>query len=779
MAFRRPHPRQRRTCEEYKAKLEEENYHLHSELQTEVDLNRQNEKCLKNASEEEMVKLKSEISSLKSWLYQAKKNSPDLYNPNINLEMATITELANAIDGYVENRITARDILIDQIKRAIRQAERDLAIKRRDLAEGVMDRVVSQAPGREEAFGLVVSCLASNTLNWYDTCVKGKNWKCNNLSDNLGVADLNAVRGLAAGNGDNQIGGKVAAEIGRIGAEVTTGADIIPNGIWDEDWSIAGGEPVNNVPVAPNAGVEHLKQTAVFGQFMQGDMSVEQFFAQIKKDNITKALAEAEKYILSQKSAPSSIPPQQNTDLQAIAKSFQETMSQATKTLYGQMTLNSATINAIKSAVRSAVKKCTKCGRFGHTSCKCSVKKKRKSKKLKKSKVNLTIEPDSDSDSSSNDTSFSNSSDSDTSFSDSSDSDSDLNAHIAKLKKNVSSQNNVLSSTKDSDESSLKEESLDDLMEIYFIQKKEPKTSVTTVKCKIKCLKIPAMTLDSRAEPPIITNNIVERIGAKINKSEIHDLESISTVLVKSIEVVRNLPITLAPGFIIIEDFIIMRYRKSTLIFSNKLLKKYGCAVDWSTEELKIPFNGKDYIIPATMHKVKNKLEEIYRILQDSFKIRGYNARLQSEYINLNDENRRLKVENFKLVSQNTCTEISLAKAKADNFAKSEEVKSLQSVINLLILKYFNRSDSHVKSGPIDASHGEKHGGLEGSVSLKPSGTSSLIGTSDTALQEKSSFIIVKKLRNTQEKAEQYIQARDWHFQRLAVRSEAGKKKND
>ncbi|CAB4429009.1 unnamed protein product, partial [Rhizophagus irregularis] len=28
MSFRRSHPRQRRTCEEYKAELEEENYHL-------------------------------------------------------------------------------------------------------------------------------------------------------------------------------------------------------------------------------------------------------------------------------------------------------------------------------------------------------------------------------------------------------------------------------------------------------------------------------------------------------------------------------------------------------------------------------------------------------------------------------------------------------------------------------------------------------------------------------------------------------------------------------
>ncbi|GBB88747.1 hypothetical protein RclHR1_15320011 [Rhizophagus clarus] len=521
-----------------------------------------------------------------------------------------------------------------------------------------------QAARREKAFGLVVSCLAGDVLNWYNTRVKGKNWRCNNLSDNLGVANLTAVRTLAARNGGNQIDG------------LNTAGEF-------QDWSIAGGEPVDNAPVASNAGgglpavtiapsiklgqllylfrtayttVEHLKQTAVFSQLMQGDMS----------DNITKALAEAEKYTLSQMNAPSSIlvfpvanpyvdtnrsDASQNTDLQAIAKSFQETMSRATKTLDNSkksankrgedliirrflsellrgnydpvdditdsmagMTLNSATINAIKSAVKTAVKKCTKCGRFGHTSRKCSVKKKRKSKKSKKSKFNLAIEPDSDSDSSSNDTSSSDSSNSDTSSSDSSDSDDDLNVHIAKSKKNklklifpphffqdssliapkqivpiqekivscfsVSGQNNILSSTKDSDEFSLEEESLDDLMKIYFVQKKEPEMSVATVKCKIKCLKILAMILDFGAKPPIITENIIERIGAKINKSEIHDLEGISTVLVESIRVVRNLPITLAPGLIIIEDFIIMRYRKPTLIFSNKLLKKYECAMN-------------------------------------------------------------------------------------------------------------------------------------------------------------------------------------------------------
>ncbi|UZO28526.1 uncharacterized protein OCT59_022047 [Rhizophagus irregularis] len=162
--------------------------------------------------------------------------------------------------------------------------------------------------------------------------------------------------------------------------------------------------------------------------------------------------------------------------------------------------------------------------------------------------------------------------------------------HMAATEAKIVSQNDVSSSSKDSDEFSLEEESLDDPMEIDFVKKKELKTSVATVKCKIRRLKIPAMTLDSGAEPPIITENIVERVGDKIDKSEIHDLEGISTVPVESVGVVRNLPITLALD----------------LPFMKILL---SCAVDWATNELKIPLNGKDYIIPVTMHKIKNKLE--------------------------------------------------------------------------------------------------------------------------------------------------------------------------
>src|SRR4051812_34188839 len=95
-------------------------------------------------------------------------------------------------------------------------------------------------------------------------------------------------------------------------------------------------------------------------------------------------------------------------------------------------------------------------------------------------------------------------------------------------------------SAQDSDE----EDILDGPMKIDFIQKKEPSTSIATVKCKIKRLKIPAMLLDSCAELLIITPDIVECVGYGIDKSIKHDLSSIATLPIKSVGVVHDLPIT-------------------------------------------------------------------------------------------------------------------------------------------------------------------------------------------------------------------------------------------
>ncbi|CAG8501527.1 4705_t:CDS:2 [Cetraspora pellucida] len=503
----------------------------------------------------------------------------------------------------------------------LREMQRYIVASRINVAPGA-----GQVTGREKAFGLIISY-------------------------NLDVATLTAVRAIGAGNGSNQIGdlniagafhNKARAEIGRIGAGVAT----------DEDWSIVNSELTDNAPVAPNADggfttvtiassiklrqllylfstsymtVEYLKQMAVFGQLMQEDMDVKKFSTRIKKENITKALAEVEKFTLSQRNALSSLSAfpaanpyidtnksgmtkteivdlikttmassesqmaQQNTNLQSTIKSFQETMSRATKTLdnskksskkrakdtainyflsnllrknLGKHSANKydydsiedisdslagLTLNSvIKTAIRHAIKK--------SSGYKCS------------------IYPNSDSNTSS-DTSSSDSSDSNTSLEDSSDS--------GESPSNTSLITKVVSLDLD------KKEDLDDLIEIDFVKKKEPKTSITTVKYKIKHLKIPVMTVNSETELSIITENIVIHVGAKIDKSETHDFSGIATVSVKSVGIVRKLLITLAQA----------------------LLKKYNCALDWKTNKLKIPLNEKDYIILVTMHKVKNKLK--------------------------------------------------------------------------------------------------------------------------------------------------------------------------
>ncbi|RGB33234.1 hypothetical protein C1646_761954 [Rhizophagus diaphanus] len=725
---------------------------------------------LENTSEEEMVELKSEISSLKSQLYQTKKdvqdkekyisdlekcleeseeqntpergNSPDLYNLNINLEMATITELANAIDGYVENRTTVRDILIDQIKRAIRQNVRQYnrkanpywyiatgkicltiavlakcpsptgqifalqnnlphigmagyAPKRfsgradKDIDEFIKDYrfylmaaniTTANADSKQRALELFQSCLTDEVSRW--------------VKEKLIVASNNAnINGTMINAPDGTLPLALLAR--------ATGATVIPayNVHADEDWSLAGGCPVdtgtatnasngainnNNQIVLPDINISQViywfkrnystivqeQQELIFGTLIQGSDSVRNFYRKIDKyaswaqisdrekriqfmrglspenklemkrlglnrpldDDLIEILEEIEtarnnllldEDIYNQPAIKTKLkaPFHQNITTEDIDRIVNrkgnvapgddynyDSVDDITDGMTG-MTLNKATINAIKSAVKKP-----------------------------------------DSDSSSEDTPSSDSSDSNSSSDDSFNSDGILDMSRTKLREipledtihkvlqselrlifpphffqdfvskqivaekivscfSASGQNDILASSKDSDESSLEEESLDDPMEINFIKKKELKTSVATVKCKIKRLKIPAMTLDSEAEPPIITENIVECIGAKIDKSEIHDLEDISTVPVESIRVVCNLPITLAPELTIIEDFIIMRYHKPTLIFSNKLLKKYRCAVNWNTNELKIPLNGKNNIIPVTMHKIKNKLE--------------------------------------------------------------------------------------------------------------------------------------------------------------------------
>ena len=81
------------------------------------------------------------------------------------------------------------------------------------------------------------------------------------------------------------------------------------------------------------------------------------------------------------------------------------------------------------------------------------------------------------------------------------------------------------------------------------------------------------MALDSCSEIAIITEDIILRIKAVINRFIKHDLSGVATVPVESIGVVHNLLITLAPEFTIYEGFIVIKYSKPMLIFLNPLLK--------------------------------------------------------------------------------------------------------------------------------------------------------------------------------------------------------------
>ena len=166
-----------------------------------------------------------------------------------------------------------------------------------------------------------------------------------------------------------------------------------------------------------------------------------------------------------------------------------------------------------------------------------------------------------------------------------------------------------ISDTTDEDEP---EETLDDPMEIYFVKKEdeEAPTSIATVRCKIKNLKIPAAILDSGAECSIMSHDIAKRLGLKIDESEKYDLSGAATKTTESIGMTPELSIAFAPRCILHEKFVVVHYGKKPLLaFSNPFIKKHKCIMDWDKDELKIPLNGKEFIIPVTMHRVTNKVE--------------------------------------------------------------------------------------------------------------------------------------------------------------------------
>jgi len=151
------------------------------------------------------------------------------------------------------------------------------------------------------------------------------------------------------------------------------------------------------------------------------------------------------------------------------------------------------------------------------------------------------------------------------------------------------------------------EEVIED-MEINFVQDKDV-IDIATVRGKIKRLVLSAILVDSCSNTLLMSRDIAERLGLKIDKSTTFYFKGAATVLTKSIGMVYNVPLTLAPGCVFYLDFAVIDYPKTMLLLSNPFLKKHDCAMDWAKSEMKLHCNGKDFIIPVTMHRVENELE--------------------------------------------------------------------------------------------------------------------------------------------------------------------------
>ena len=91
------------------------------------------------------------------------------------------------------------------------------------------------------------------------------------------------------------------------------------------------------------------------------------------------------------------------------------------------------------------------------------------------------------------------------------------------------------------------DEFIDGPMEIDFVQRKEPITDVITVKCKIKCLVILPDTVDPDANFLIMFEDIFKWSKLVIDTKEKHNLRSIATTPIESLEIVRNVLVNFTP----------------------------------------------------------------------------------------------------------------------------------------------------------------------------------------------------------------------------------------
>ncbi|CAG8643065.1 3081_t:CDS:1 [Acaulospora morrowiae] len=105
---------------------------------------------------------------------------------------------------------------------------------------------------------LFETCLKGNVKDWYETSLKNKNWKLQNINDNTNLVNLETINELANNNtlhniNANQFRGE-ALQI-RNTVPINNNAIVIPfvsvHTVFDKNWSIANRQPTDLAPNTP------------------------------------------------------------------------------------------------------------------------------------------------------------------------------------------------------------------------------------------------------------------------------------------------------------------------------------------------------------------------------------------------------------------------------------------------------------------------------------------------------------------------------------------------
>ena len=119
-------------------------------------------------------------------------------------------------------------------------------------------------------------------------------------------------------------------------------------------------------------------------------------------------------------------------------------------------------------------------------------------------------------------------------------------------------------------------------------------------------LKLPILT-DSCCNKSILPKEICEELDLVLDTSKISNLSGASTDT-KTLGIVKNVKIALAPGCVITEDFaVIADYPYRELILSRTCLRNYNYDLLESREHVAITCDGKDFFIPIVPVRNKQK----------------------------------------------------------------------------------------------------------------------------------------------------------------------------